>query len=269
MARPRKSLVVALALAIALSWLILIPRPVAAAQNRPTWTQGDFWVYSRTQGSTTSTIRIDVHEQTTLTLALGSYQVWHVTTTTTQSGGSPTVQHSWIRDSDLGVAKANFSFLGQDVLVTFDPPLVGAQFALTAGAQWSLSTTVSVVNTTFSFPLPYSATVTAEQSTAVLAGTFNVAVIRSPSTGVQRDENQYSEGAGNHVRQESYDSNGNRVSDQQLTSFRYQSSTLTLILIVVGVLVIAAVAIGAVVAIRRRRRGTPPGMSPPPPPPTG
>jgi hypothetical protein len=267
MASLRKSLVVALALGIALSSLALIARPVAAAQNRPTWTQGDFWVYSRTEGTSTSTVRLDVLEKTTLTLTLGTYEVWHVTITTTPSGGSATVQHSWVRDSDLGIAKANFT-VGTDVQVTFEPPLVLAQFPLTVNAQWSLSTTVRVVDTGFSFSLPYSATVTAEQSTTVTAGTFNVAVVRSPSTGTARDENHYSESAGNSVRQESYDNDGDRVAEEQLTSYRYQSGSLFLILLLVAVLVIAAVAVGVFVTLRRRRRGAPPGM-PPPPPPTG
>jgi hypothetical protein len=266
MARPRKSLVVALALSIALSSLILIPRPVAAAQNRPTWTQGDFWVYSGTEGTSTSTVRMEVHEKTTLTLTLGTYEVWHVTITTTPSGGSATVQHSWVRDSDLAIAKANFTVLGSDVQVTFDPPLVQAQFPLTVNAQWSLSTTVRVVDAGFNFNLPYSATVTAEQSTTVSAGTFSVAVVRSPSTGTARDENHYSESAGNSVRQESYDGNGNHVADQELTSWRYQSGSLFFILLVVGVILAAAVAIAAIVVVRRRRRRAPPGMPPPPPP---
>jgi flagellar basal body-associated protein FliL len=266
MAPLRKSLVVALALAIAFSSLVFIARPVAAAQNRPTWAQGDFWVYARTEGTTTSTIRFDVLEKTTLTLTLGTYDVWHVTITTTPSGGSATVQHSWVRDSDLGIAKANFTVLGSDVQVTFDPPLVLAQFPLAVNAQWSLSTTVRVVDTGFNFNLPYSATVTAEQSTTVTAGTFNVAVVRSPSTGTARDENHYSESAGNSVRQDSYDSNGNRVAEQELTSHRYQSGSLFFILLLVAVLVVAAVAVGVFVALRRRRRGAQPAMLPPPPP---
>lgn len=215
---------------------------------------------------------MDVTERTTLTLALGTYTVWHVTTTTTDSGGSSAVAHFWIQDSNLGVAKANFSvpLLG-DVQVTFDPPVAQAVFPLSAGAQWSLSTTVRVVNSTLNFNLPYSATVTAEQSTVVAAGTFNVAVIRSPSTGTQRTENHYSEGAGNSVREESFDNNGNRVSDQQLTSYRYQAGTFGLVLLLIGVGIIAVIAIAAIVVWRRRTRTPPPGLMPPPPmpPPPG
>lgn len=268
MGLSRKSVTLALVVAIALSALALVPNPASAAQNRPTWTQGDFWVYTRTAGSATSTIRLDVLEKSTLTLQLGTYEVWHVTTTTT-ANGSTSIQHSWVRDSDLGVAKANFTVFGSDVQVTFDPPLVQAQFPLTVNAQWSLSTTIRVVNGVFSFNLPYSATVTAEQSTTVLAGTFSVAVVRSPSTGTQREENHYSESAGNSARRESYDSNGNRVAEEQLTSWRYQAGTLGLLLILAGVALIAAIAIAAVVVLRRRRSRMPPGGYPPqmPPPP--
>lgn len=267
MRRLPMSLTLAIALAIALASIVIAAPPVAAAQNRPTWTQGDFWVYSRTEGTSTSTVRIEVYERTTLTLVLGTYSVWHVTTTVTPTGGSAMVQHSWVQDSNLGVAKANFTVLGFDVQVTFDPPVAQAVFPLTAGAQWSLSTTVRVVNSTLSFPLAYSATVTAEQSTTVAAGTFNVAVVRSPSTGTQRTENHYSEGAGNAVREESYDGNGNRVSDQQLTSYRYQAGAFGLVLILIGVGIIAAIVIAAIVVLRRRARTPPPGMAPPMQPP--
>lgn len=264
----RKPLVAALALAIALGTFLVIARPVAAAQNRPTWTQGDFWVYSRTEGTSTSTVRLDVHEQSTLTLQLGSYQVWHITITTTPTGGNATVQHAWVRDSDLALAKANITFFGSDVQVTFDPPQVLAQFPLTVNAQWSLSTTVRIVDTGFSFPLSYSAIVTAEQSTSVSAGTFNVAVVRSPSTaGTAREETHYSEGAGNSVKEESYDSSGSRTAMQELTSYRYQAGTFGLLLIVIIVAIIAATAIAAIIVLRRRRARTPPGMAPPPMPP--
>jgi len=264
-------LTVALVLAIALASLVIVPRPVAAAeQNRPTWTQGDFWVYSRTEGASTSTIRMEVHERSTVTLALGTYSVWHVTATTTPTGGSATVQHSWVRDSDLGIVKTNFTVLGSEVQVTFDPPLSQAQFPLRVNAQWSLSTTVRVVDTGFNFNIPYSAIVTAEQSTTVPAGTFSVAVVRSPSTGTARDENHYSEGAGNSVREESYDGSGNRVAEQQLTSYRYQNPTTILVIVVV----VALAVIVAVALLWRKRRkavGLPggpmaPRAAPPPPP---
>ena len=268
MSRLPKSLSGALALALALASILVVASPVAGAQNRPTWTQGDFWVYTRTEGSTTSTVRIDVRERTTLTLTLGTYTVWHVTTTTTDAGGSSSIAHLWIQDSNLGVAKANFTvpLLG-DVQVTFDPPVAQAVFPLTAGAQWFLSTTIRVVNSSLNFNLPYSATVTAEPSTTVAAGTFNVAVIRSPSTGTARTENHYSESAGNSVKEESYDGNGNRVADQQLTSYRYQAGTFGLLLIVIGVGIVSAIVITALVVWRRRARTPPPGMAPPMPPP--
>jgi hypothetical protein len=272
MAPLRKSLTLALVLAIALSAFVVIPRPVAATQNHPTWTQGDFWVYTRTQGSATSTIRMDVHEKSTLTLTSGTYSVWNVTTTTTSSSGT-VVTNSWIQDSTFAIVRARYTVFGSDVLVDFEPPLVQAVFPLNVNAQWSLTTTIRVVSSGFTLPLTYTATVIAENTTTVAAGSFSVAVIQSPSTpGGSHTRDHYSEGAGNHVRRESYASNGTRTSDQQLTSYRYQSGTFVLILIGVGVLLIAAVLVGVLVTLRRRRaRGRPPGMSPPPgpPPPPG
>jgi len=267
MGRLSKPAVAALVFALALASVLLVAPPAAAAQNRPTWSQGDFWVYARTAGGSTSTIRIDVLERSSLTLISGTYSVWHVTTTTTANGNA-TVRHSWIDDASLGIAKANFSTFIGDVQVTFDPPMRQAVFPLTVNAQWSLNTTVRIVGTSLSFPLGYSSTVIAEQSTTVAAGTFNVAVVRNPSTGATHDENSYSDGAGNNVKQEHYDSNGNRVVDQELTSYRYQAGTLGLLLIVGGVILVVAIAVAVVMLTRRRKaRMPPPGMVPPQQPP--
>ena len=272
MAPLRKSLTVALVLAIALSAFVVIPRPVAATQNHPTWTQGDFWVYTQTAGSARSTIRIDVYEKTTLTFALATYSVWHITTTTTDANGNSAVVHSWVQDSNLATAKATipFGFFGV-VNVTYDPPQAEAVFPLQAGATWSLSTTLRVVNINFSVQVPYSASVTAEQTTVVAAGSFNVAVITTPASGAPQRKDHYTEGAGNHVQRESFAPNGTRTSNQELTSYRYQSGTFGIILIAVGVLIVAAVLVAVLLTLRRRRaRGRPPGMAPPPaPPPPG
>ena len=266
MAPLRKPLTVALVLAMVLSSFVMIARPVAAAQNHPTWTQGDFWVYTRTAGSATSTIRIDVYEKSTLTLPLGSYDLWHITTTTTDSNGNSAVVHSWVQDSNLGTAKTTINLGGfGTVTVTYDPPLADAVFPLSAGASWSLSTTLRVVNTTFTFPIAYTAAVTTEQSTSVIAGSFNVAVISRPAAGSPTSKDHYSDSAGNHVRRESYAPNGTKTSDQQLTSYRYQAGTFSLILIGLGVAIVAAIVIAALVVTRRRRRARPPGTYPPPP----
>src|SRR5438876_85903 len=266
MAPLRKPLTVALVLAMVLSSFVLIARPVAAAQNHPTWTQGDFWVYTRTAGSATSTIRIDVYEKSTLTLPLGSYDLWHITTTTTDSNGNSAVVHSWVQDSNLGTAKTTINLGGfGTVTVTYDPPVADAVFPLSAGASWSLSTTLRVVNTTFTFPIAYTAAVTTEQSTSVIAGSFNVAVISRPAAGSPTSKDHYSDSAGNHVRRESYAPNGTKTSDQQLTSYRYQAGTFSLILIGLGVAIVAAIVIAALVVTRRRRRARPPGTYPPPP----
>ena len=273
MRRPPTSLVWMTVFAIAVAAVLATAPRVAAAQNAPAWTQGDFWVYARTAGSATSTVRIDVNERTTLTLPSRTYNVWHLTTTTTDAGGNSTVQHSWVVDSNLATAKANFTLpLLGEVQVTLDPPQAGAVFPLTAGAQWSLNTTLRVVGVSFSLNIAYSGTVLREQSTSVAAGTFNVAVIRNPSTGTAHSEDQYSDGAGNYVKRESYDGSGNRVADQELTSYRYQSGFFGLLLIIGSVVVIAAVAIALFIVVRRRRRGSmlpPPGTGPPqtPPPP--
>src|SRR6195256_126572 len=109
MAPLRKSLTLALVLAIALSAFVVIPRPVAATQNHPTWTQGDFWVYTQIAGSASQTIRIDVYERTTLTLALGTYSVWHITTTTTNANGDSGVVPNRGQELKLRISEATTS----------------------------------------------------------------------------------------------------------------------------------------------------------------
>ena len=268
--RHLRSLTVVLAFAIALASILIVSPPVAATQNHPSWTQGDFWVYTRTQGSTTSTLRIDVHEKTSLTLAQGTYSVWHVTTTTTDANGNSVVVHSWVQESNLGNAKTNTSLgLFGVVQVTFDPPRAEAVFPLTVGATWSLNTTVRVVGQTFSLPIAYSGVVAAEQTTTVPAGSFSVAVISDPASGPPQQKNHYSESTGNHVRRESFANNGSRTTDDQLTAYRYQSGTLGLLLIGIGIAIVAVIAIAVFVTMRRRRARGPPQQPPsvPPPPP--
>src|SRR6266849_5291816 len=233
MRRPPRSLVWMAVFAIAVAAVLATAPRAAAAQNAPAWSQGDFWVYTRTAGGGTSTVRIDVNERTTLTLPSGTYNVWHLTTTTTDAGGNSTVQHSWVVDSNLAIAKANFTLpLLGDVQVTFDPPQAGAVFPLTAGAQWSLNTTLRVVGISFSLNIAYSGTVLREQSTSV--------------------------GAGNYVKRESYDGSGNRVADQELTSYRFQSGSFGLLLIIGSAVVIAAGAIALLIVLRRRSRASMP-----------
>jgi hypothetical protein len=264
-----RSLVGVLSIVLAFAAVLAVAPRAAATQNKPSWTQGDFWVYARTAGTATSTIRVDVLEKTTLTLNSGTRAVWHVTTTTTPSSGSARVQHSWVEDGTLAVAKANFTagILG-DIQVTFNPPFAPAVFPLSVNSEWSLNTTLRAVGISFTLNIAYSGKVIDERSTTVAAGTFTVAVVRTPSSGTAHDENSYSESAGNNVKQESYDGNGNRVASQELTSWRYQASTLVLTLIGAGIAALAAIAIVAFVVLRRKRRTMPPppGMYPPGPP---
>ena len=266
--RHLRSLTAVIALAIALASILIVSPPVAATQNHPTWTQGDFWVYTRTAGSARSTIRIDVYEKTTLTLALGTYDVWHITTTTTDSSGNSAVVHSWVQDSSLGTARTtiNFGIFGT-VNVTYDPPQAEAVFPLSAGVSWSLSTTLHIVNTNINVSIPYTAAVTAEQTTVVAEGSFNVAVITTPASGAPQRKDHYSDSAGNHVQRESFAPNGTRTSNQELTSYRYQSSTLGLLLIGIGIAIVAVIAIAVIVTMRRRRARGPPQQPPPMPPP--
>lgn len=267
--------VAGLAIVLALGIVLAAAPRAAAAQNRPSWTAGDYWIYTRTAGGETSTVRVDVVARESITLTSDTYAVWRTTETTTTSDGDVTVTATWYEEGTLAVVKTNFTFppfLGE-VQVTYDPPRIEATFPLQAGSSWSLNTTLEVVGIAFSLDIAYSGAVVAEQSTGVPAGTFSVAVVRTPSTASTddtREEKHYSDGAGNNVKEESYNGSGERVSNQELTSYRYQSGSLLLILLVVGGLIVAAIVVGAIVTIRRRRMMRPPGTMPPgavPPPP--
>lgn len=266
-----RSLVAGLVLVLALGIILASAPRAAATQNRPSWTAGDYWVYARTAGGETTTVRMDVLARESITLTSGTYAVWHTRTTTTDAGGNSSTSDTWYQEGTLAVVKANFTvFFFGDVQVTFDPPIHEAFFPLAAGSEWSLNTTVELVGVTFSFNLAYSGAVIAEQDASVPAGTFRVAIVRDPSTGNAHERRSYSEGSGNYVQRETYDGGGQRVANQELTSYRYQSGSLTLVLIVVGGLVLAAILVGAIVTVRRRRAARPPGMMPPgayPPPP--
>ena len=275
MTRPLRLLVIPLVMVFLVAAVLGAAGRVAGAQNRPTWTTGDAWTYTGTEGTTTLTNVQTVAERTTVTLGSTTYAVWHaVQTLTATSGGTSftfTV-NSWVQDSDLGVARTETQviFLG-NVTTTYEPPQSAAVFPLTVGATWT-KTTLETITTSLgssSSTVTYTGRVTEERQITVPAGTFTAAAVRSPESGNPYTLVWYSETVGNAVRTEEYDVNGNLGGSLSLSTYRYQGPTNALTLILLGVVgVIALIAIAAAVSLRRRHMRMPyppPGQHPMPP----
>ncbi len=231
----------------------------AAAQDRPSWSSGDYWVYTSTEGGTTATIRQSVIDKTTVTVGATTYVTWRTTMSTSVMSGGTTITltfHNWVVESDLATVRTNGSifFLGE-FTITYDPPMSIAVFPLSPGSSWSKSTTQTTTSGLGSNSqiVSYSGVVTAEVDVTVPAGTFRAAVIRTPASGNPYTLSYYSEGVGNIVRTDSYDAGGTPAGTQSLTEYRYQNPGSSLALLVgIGVAAMGILAALAFVVLRRR-----------------
>ena len=256
-----KVLIVSLTIATVLAFAIATSGSVRAAQNRPTWTTGDYWRYANSDGDS---ILVEVHERSSLTLPGGTFSVWHVTERTAFAGGGSMIVHAWFQESNLGLAKGNLT-IGVTLEYTFDPPLPRAVFPLAAGNSWSGQVDGTLVGTTFTLSIAYSGQVLSEGSVTVPAGTFQAAVIRDPSSANAHEERYYSEAVGNEVRRDTFNGQGVLMDSRVLTGYRYQAGFIGGLLLVVGIVVILGVAAVAALAILRKRR-RPPFLQDVPPP---
>lgn len=266
----RRALVLAFGIFLALALALASARPAAATLNQPSWSSGDFWTWTWTSGSTVTTRTWTVLEKTSLTLTTGTYAVWHVNETTSVTSGSTTItgwDELWIQDTNLGLAKSVAQEGGVGTrTVTYDPPRAGAVFPLN-GNSWSLTTTITTVFLgTRTQTQTYSGLVLGEQDLTVPAGSFHVAPVRSPASGSSYQQNYYADSVGNWVRQDTYVL-GSPASSFVLTSYRYQSASLTTLLWILGGLgIVAIVAVGMLYFLRHRRPRYPMHYPQTPPP---
>ncbi len=255
----RKALVVLLALALLATFALGAAGRAAAAQNAPSWSTGNQWVYSTKFFNTPATLTMLVREQTTLTIGTTTYPVWHMNESASASSGSLTFTlwlDGWFTVDGIRQAKQSSNLFGPTTSV-YDPPQPQMVFPLSPGSSWSGTTNVTTTTSTgtTTSPQTYSASVTAEQTITVPAGTFATEVIRSPSTGSSYSLRYYSEQVGNFVKIESY-ALGALTSSENLTSYSYSpglfgiSNTIWIIILVVALLLIVA----SVVFLRRRPR---------------
>lgn len=263
MTHVRKALVFAFGVLVFVALGLGAAGHVAATQGAPSWSTGNQWVYTPSSGNGTQTYT--VQEQTTLTIGSGTYSVWHVLSTAAAGSFSLNID-MYLTTDGLKVAKTSsvLPFVGQ-LTVTNDPPIPQMVFPMSTGTNWQGSSQVTTVSGLGSSTTTttWSGTVTGETSVTVTAGTFNVAVIRSPSSGSPYTLNYYSDTAGWMVKTESYNSVGTMTSSQSLTSYKYSGNSLLFLLLIVGVVVIIAAA-AAVMLLRRRPRAPmpmPPGMA--------
>lgn len=260
----RKALVFALGMALFAALVLAGSGRVAAAQNQPSWSTGDFWTYSLSGGGS---VTWTVQEQTSLSIGGRNWQVWHLTESTS-SGNTTITVDTWMTPA-LELARVSGTIIFT-FTATYDPPQPQAEFPLTPGKSWSGTTTVtttigSVSQTTSE---PYSGQVIEESTVAVSAGTFTVAKIRTPSSGSPYTINFYSDAAGWLVKSESYNAFGTLQSTQELTSFKYSGALGTILLIVAVLAFVVIVAVVAFLLVRRRRpmMPQPPYQGPYPPP---
>ncbi len=270
MTPARKALVALLALALLATMSVGLSRDAAAAQNAPSWSAGNSWTYSSTLLSTPVTIVMSVKGQNSLTIAGTTYSVWdlNVSTTASSGGGSISVYSDvWLTVDGYKQAKTSSTFLAPTT-TTYDPPQPEFVFPLAPGDGWSGTTNVTTTTNAGSTtnPQSYSATVTAEQTITVPAGTFTTEVVRSPATGGSYTLTYYSEQVGNSVKTETYFL-GALTSSENLTAYSYSPASTSFlglpVVIWIVILVVALVVIvGAVLLLRRRPRAPYPPQPP-------
>ncbi len=289
-------LVVAVAIAMVLGLSSVAVVPVAAASTAmPTWAAGDFWVYAMTGtgGGTTvpslgsgSTIRYDVVGPDTTTIGGSSIATYH--TRVNYSVKIPTFSQNlylngdeWFRQSDLAPAKLSISTsvlgLTATITATYSPP-PDIHWPLTAGASWSVTTTISLVADFFGNTNSSTATesvtqtVLADQNITVTAGTFQTTPVKQTiGASGEYTISYWSSTAGNTASQRSYYSNGTQAGSMDLQSYSYGAGGgFSLSTVVAGLplyawiaIIVIVVVVIAAVALLRRKKPAPPMMPPP------
>lgn len=281
MTPARKALVALLAIALLATMSIGISQDASAAQNAPSWSAGNSWTYGSTLLNVPVTIVMTVKGQSSLTIGSTAYPVWdlNVSTTASSGGGSISVYSDvWLTVDGYKQAKTSSTFLAPTA-TTYDPPEPQFIFPLAPGDSWSgtanVTTTTSSGSTTT--PESYSATVTAEQTITVAAGTFTTEVVRSPASGSSYTLTYYSEVVGNAVKTETYFL-GALTSSENLTAYNYSPAStnflgLPVVMWIVILVVALVVIVGAILLFRRRPRAPyppqpPAGQQPPFQPPS-
>jgi len=261
-ALPLRALAGIAAFVVVLSASLFATGAARADANRPRWTAGDYWVYSRTSDNRTT--RYDVVGPETVTLSQ-AYAAFHLRKSVTMISGSTNVTvttDEWVREGDLAIVKSVAVVIATQT-VTFDPPLTQASFPLSAGKSWTVQTAVHLVwgfiDTTVT--LSGDASVLSEGPLTVPAGSFTAVAVRENGAlnqlGGAHSVLYFSETSGNWVKRETYNANDQRTTEEVLTSYRCQSC-FSLVLVIVVIAVLAAAAIVGLLVLRKRGSRAPP-----------
>ena len=259
--------------------------PARADADKPSWSVGDHWTYNvRGQNfgmSGSGTLRLEVVGPDTVNVAGTDYASWRVRVVqnVTQTFVDFNSGDVWYRQSDLAIVRIQYSLTFD--LPLFDPTAVNTtitynqplpiSWPVTAGKTWSGFTDVTV-DPGFDYSLTTSFIVQATATVSVPAGTFETTPVRADSGGSYSIA-YWAPSSGNYARQQSFNSQSQETSSQELTEYRYQGSSflgLPLILWLLIILLVIIVLIGLVFRRRQQPRGVqlpPPPMAPPPGPP--
>lgn len=272
---------------------------VSASTAMPTWSAGDYWVYTLNAGTLipgfngAATLRYDVVGPDSLNIGGSSVSVWKtkLNVSVAFSSGSISVTlyfngNAWFRQSDLAPAEQTFttSYGGSTISLTvsYDPPQA-IQWPLAAPAQWNTTTNVTSSvsgGTPSTIQETFENTVQTDTSLTVPAGTFTVTPVKQETGGglsLEYTIYYWSATAGNYVSQRNYySSNDTPAGSIDLKSYSYGAgvgaSFLGLpILAWIIIVAVIVVAVAAVVLLRRKKPmppmmppGTPPMQGPPP-----
>jgi len=274
----------ALVLALAIG-LVAVTPPARADMGKPTWSPGDYWLYN-VMGinfgiSGGGTLRMDVLASDTVNVGGTDYPSYRVRLAVNVSGG-PTFNagEAWYRVSDLALVRQTINitldipFFGPiDFLttITYAPPM-GFQWPLTAGATWDSSSSVATATQIGGLP---PGTNTASVSTnfvvqdaatvSVPAGAFETTPVRATVSGSV--VSYWAPAAGNHARQQTFDSSDAEVASLELREYRYSGGGfLGLPLVVWFLIVVALIFIAAAFVMRTRRQPQTYSYVPPQPP---
>lgn len=292
-ARSRLAAVLA-ALLVAFAFLAAVPS-ARASMNRPTWSTGDYWVYSFGgnfgNGSATfngtGSLRFDVVGVEAHAVNGTSYSSYHVTATLSIKYSSLTITLNadlWYSVDTLAIVEISAAVNSPPIAsisISGNPPQT-IQWPLTAGAHWSSATSVTarekLTNGT-TIPtysrLSTNFDVQGDTQVTVPAGTFTTTPLKETATGVSTGYVvvYWAPQAGNSAKTESYNSNGTRNGGYNLTAYNYQGgSFLSSIylglsgLVWLIILAVVIIVIAAVVIMRRRRPRAPMAMPPYQPP---
>jgi len=269
----------ALALALAIAVVAAVP-PARAEMDKPSWTAGDYWIYSSTDVgfglSGPGTVRYDVLGPDTVNVGGTDYASYRLRVTPNSNSSTVTFNAGdvWYRTSDLALVKgtwnvtADVPFFGRVVIlvtVTFTPPL-GLRWPFAFDRTWTATSTIATVTKVGGLPpgtntlsLTDTFVVLAAATVTVPAGTFDTTPVRANQSGGGGSTIGYwSPQAGNTAREQSYDNSGNPSKSQELTQYRYAGSGFLGLPIIAWLLIFLVVflaVIGFVFLRRQRRRG--------------